>query len=134
MLVLRMICRLSGFMNQGSIQVDILIEIANKIRAGNYTGTIGAPKKLIIVGHSFGSAISLSTVAEAPNVADAVVLTGLAFAQNGQVALEALAPRIASTQNAKWNDLDAGYLTSADIWANINWYDRLAAFPSQTHN
>ena len=116
-----MIGRLSGFANQGAIQVDILDQIARQIRAGKYTGVIGVPKKIIFVGHSYGSAISTATIAGAPDIADAVVLTGLAFAQNFQVVTEAMAPRIASVQNNKWKYLDAGYLTWTDIYANINW-------------
>jgi pimeloyl-ACP methyl ester carboxylesterase len=112
--------RLSGFVNQGAMQVDILSQIARQIRAGKYTGTIGVPKKIILVGHSYGSAISAATIAGAPDIADAVILTGLAFAQNFQVVTEAMAPRIASVQDKKWNDLDAGYVTWADIYANIN--------------
>ena len=108
-------------MNQGAIQVNILDQIARQIRAGKYTGTTGVPKKIIFVGHSYGSAISAATIAGAPDIADAVVLTGLAFAQNFQVVTEAMAPRIASVQDKKWKDLDTGYLTWTDIYANINW-------------
>lgn len=103
------------------MQVDILLQIARQIRTGKYTGTTGIPKKLILVGHSYGSAISAATIAGSPDIADAVVLTGLAFAQNMQVVTEAMALRIASVQDKKWNDLDDGYLTWADIYANINW-------------
>lgn len=107
-------------MNQGAIQVDILDQISKQIRAGKYTGTIGVPKKIILVGHSFGSAISAASVAKTPDIADAVVLTGLAFTQDLAVVTEAMAPRVASFQDKKWKGLDAGYLTSADIYANIN--------------
>lgn len=113
--------RLSGFVNQGSIQVDILSQLTRQIRSGKYTGVIGIPKKIILVGHSYGSSISMATIAGAPDIADAVVLTGLAFAQNFQVITEAMALRIASVQNKKWNYQDIGYLTWTDIYANINW-------------
>jgi pimeloyl-ACP methyl ester carboxylesterase len=116
-----LICRLSGFVNQGVQQVDILDQIARQIRAGQYTGTIGVPRKIVFVGHSYGSAISAGTIAGAPDIADGVVLTGLAFAQNFQVVTEAMAPRIASVQNKMWQGLDTGYVTWTDIYANINW-------------
>jgi pimeloyl-ACP methyl ester carboxylesterase len=103
------------------MQVDILDQITRQIRAGKYTGTAGIPKKIVFIGHSYGSAISTATIAGAPDIADAVILTGLAFAQNFQVVTEAMAPRIASVQNKKWKDLDAGYLTWVDIYADINW-------------
>jgi pimeloyl-ACP methyl ester carboxylesterase len=112
--------RLSGYVNQGNIQVDMLVQMAKQLRSGKYTGNIGNPSKIILVGHSFGSAISLSTLASAPEVADAVVFTGLNFLQNFQVVTEAMAPRIASLQNEQWSELDSGYVTWADIYANIN--------------
>ena len=120
-LILILFCRLSGFINQGSIQVNILDQITRSIRAGKYTGTIGVPKKIIYVAHSFGSSVSTATIAAAPEIADAVVLTGLGFSQNSQVVIEALAPRIASVQDRKWKSLDAAYLTWTDIYSNINW-------------
>ena len=126
--------RLSGFVNQGTIQVNILDQIARQIRTGKYTGTIGVPKKIIFVGHSYGSAISTATIAGAPEIADAVVLTGLAFVHNMQVVTEAMALRIASIQDKKWQDLDAGYVTWADIYANINWYISLSLFSETTTN
>jgi pimeloyl-ACP methyl ester carboxylesterase len=107
--------------NQGAIQVNILDQISRQIRAGYYTGTTGIPKKIILVGHSYGSSISAATIAEAPHIVDAVVLTGLAYAQNFQVVTEAFASRIASVQNKKWKDLDTGYITWTDIYAHINW-------------
>ncbi|KAN0104869.1 alpha/beta-hydrolase [Hyaloscypha variabilis] len=120
---------LSGFVNQGTMQVDILDQIARQIRAGNYTGTIGVPKKIVFVSHSYGSAISTATIAGAPDIADAAVLTGLAFAQNFQTVTEAMAPRIASVQDKRWSYLDAGYLTWTDIYANINCF-----FKEPTYN
>jgi pimeloyl-ACP methyl ester carboxylesterase len=113
--------RLSGFTNQAAIQVNIHDQIAREIRAGKYTGTIGVPKKIVFVGHSYGSAISAATIAGAPGIADGAVLTGLAFAQNFATVTEAMTPRMASIQDKKWKDLDAGYLSWVDIYANINW-------------
>lgn len=108
-------------MNQGAIQVDILIQITKAIRAGKYTGSIGVHKKIIFVGHSFGSFLSSATVARAPDIADALVLTGLGLEINSQTLTEAMAPRIASVQDKKWAYLDAGYVTWTDIYSNINW-------------
>lgn len=112
--------RISGFVNQGAIQVSILDQITRQIRAGKYTGAVGVPNKIIFVAHSYGSALTQATIAAAPDIADAAVLTGLAFAQNFQVIAEAMAPRVASLQNKKWKALDPGYVTWPDVWANIN--------------
>jgi pimeloyl-ACP methyl ester carboxylesterase len=103
------------------MQVEVLDQITRHIRAGKYTGRIGVPKKIIFVGHSYGSIIATATIAGAPDIADAVVLTGFAFSMNLQVATEALTPRVASAQDKKWKDLDAGYFTWADIYSDINW-------------
>jgi alpha-beta hydrolase superfamily lysophospholipase len=112
--------RLSGFVNQGSIQVEVLGQLASKIRSGKYSGTIGAPQKLVLVGHSFGSYISHSLLANSPEIADGAALTGLAFAIQSPALIEALNLRVASLKDNKWKGLDSGYLIWDDIYGNIN--------------
>jgi pimeloyl-ACP methyl ester carboxylesterase len=65
--------------NQLSIQVSILAELAAAIKSGNYTGSGGPPKSLVLVGHSFGSAVTSSVVMNFPKLADGLILTGWSF-------------------------------------------------------
>lgn len=71
------LCRISGYLNQLSIQVALAVELTKAVKEGKYTGTIGKPEKLVLVGHSYGSAISAGALTAEPGLADAVVLTGM---------------------------------------------------------
>ncbi|KAH8804377.1 Alpha/Beta hydrolase protein [Xylogone sp. PMI_703] len=111
---------LSGFVNQASIQVEILRQLADFIRHGKYTDHLGVPDHVVLLGHSFGSFISTALLAGAPTSADAAILTGLGFSLDSAVQIESLNLRMASAQDQKWAHLDAGYLTWNDIFGNIN--------------
>lgn len=112
--------RISGFVAQGANQVQILGQIAAQVKAGHYVGSTGKPKKLVLLGHSFGSFISTSLLAQQPNIADAAVLTGLSFYQHPQDLIEAFEFRIANGEDKKFADRDAGYLTSGSVYGNVN--------------
>jgi len=107
--------------NQASIQIAILEELTNAVKAGNYTGSIGKPKSLVLVGHSLGSALVAAAVTASPGLADGIILTGFTFSPPNAVGfLQGFAPRIASTvDSAKWGNLDNGYFTANDIYADI---------------
>jgi len=62
--------------NQASIQEAILTELATAVKSGNYTGSTGTPKSLVLVGHSFGSALTSAVVMASPKLADGLILTG----------------------------------------------------------
>ncbi|KAK3067862.1 hypothetical protein LTR53_014994 [Teratosphaeriaceae sp. CCFEE 6253] len=140
----------SGFTNQLANQVAVSLNISQELRAGHYTGPIGVPKSLVLVGHSFGSSISSSTVAARPEICDALVLTGMQFAvarwrlsqggrwltafsgysfntsgQNGLGFIQSAQLRIASTvapAASDWDELDTGYLTPVDVYSNVNTF------------
>ncbi|KAF2099701.1 alpha/beta-hydrolase [Rhizodiscina lignyota] len=112
--------KLSGFVNQISIQVSILAQLAAQIKAGQYTDTIGPPKKLVLVGHSFGSFTTQGLVAAAPEIADAVILTGIGFTMQGGVVIESFDLRVAALKDKKWKGLDNGYVIWDDVYANVN--------------
>jgi pimeloyl-ACP methyl ester carboxylesterase len=107
--------------NQASIQVAILDELATAVKAGKYTGSTGTPKSLVLVGHSFGSALSAAAVTVSPDLADGLILTGFSYnGSNGAGFLESFAPRIASQEHSRWDKLDTGYLAPVDIYSNVN--------------
>lgn len=70
-------CSISGYLNQAVIQIEVLKNITAALKEGKYTGNIGVPEKLVLVGHSFGSVISSAIVADDPTVADGLILTGM---------------------------------------------------------
>lgn len=101
-------------------------EIALTVRSGNYPGSLGIPKSLILVGHSFGSVISAAAATAQPGISEGLILTGMhllnlevaetklfceGFGFNGtnnQGLIDASQLRIASSSSpARWRQLDS---------------------------
>ncbi|KAH9893043.1 alpha/beta-hydrolase [Xylariomycetidae sp. FL2044] len=118
--------KVSGYTNQSRKQQQVLKEIATMIRAGQYTGGMGVPDKVVGMGFSFGSYITHYTVAAYPELFDAAVLTAINYnldVLNGNGIFRSFVPRIASLQNPRrFGQLDTGYLTWVDEIAQINTY------------
>ncbi|KIW12549.1 hypothetical protein PV08_09826 [Exophiala spinifera] len=118
--------RVSGYAAQLSNQVAILQRLVGTVRDTKYKDRFGRPKSVVLVGHSFGSGISLATVALDPTIADGLVLTGFSLntSYSNPIGFAMAAqPRIAALQNPqKWSQLDTGYLTPADLYANVNTF------------
>lgn len=102
--------RVSGYVAQLSNQVAILAEISRLVKEGRYVGDLGKPEAVVLVGHSFGSAVSLNTVAQFPALVDGVVLTGFSLNEtytNLLGFIEAVGLRIAAEQDSeRWGGLD----------------------------
>ncbi|KAK0717924.1 Alpha/Beta hydrolase protein [Lasiosphaeria miniovina] len=115
--------RVSGYVAQLSNQVAILAELTKLVKAGQFVGGTGKPPAVVLLGHSFGSVISITALANNLSIADGIVLTGFSLNKtfvNGLGFAEAGAIRIASFQSpAKWRRLDTGYLTNADVLTNV---------------
>ena len=85
------------------------------------------PKKIVLLGHSYGSAISNAVISANPGIVDAAILTGWGF-NSGEaniygVSLASMQPRIANLQNpTKWGVYDSGYLAIIDKFAAIDMY------------
>lgn len=105
-------------MSQSAIHVEVLTELATQIRSGKYTS--GAATRVVLVGHSMGSFFSNGVLVNSPEVADAGIFTGLAFAENEAVLLEAFNLHIAAQVENIWSDLDPGFLIWLDVYANVN--------------
>lgn len=116
--------RLSGYVNQLSIQVDVLAELVKGVKAGTYTGSLGVPSKVVVLGFSFGSFVTTTLVATQPTLMDGAIFTGLGFSPTAFAPFfEAYQPRIAYTQDpARFGSLDSGVLTWIDVQANVNTY------------
>ncbi|KAL7940582.1 Alpha/Beta hydrolase protein [Trichoderma barbatum] len=114
----------SGYTNQASIQMAILQSLAKSIRSGKYSISGEAPKHLVLVGHSFGSALSAGALTAEPDLADGVILTGYSYAGfNPGGFVQAAGFHIADKQHpGKWRLLDNGYITTVDLYANINLF------------
>lgn len=118
--------RVSGFTNQIRKQIAVLKELATLVKAGQYTGALGKPDKLAVMGFSFGSYITHYMTAQNPDLPDAAVMTGINYNTSGlnpNGLFRSFVPRVAATQNPKrFGGLDAGYVTWVDYIAQINTY------------
>jgi pimeloyl-ACP methyl ester carboxylesterase len=104
------------------MQASIVGKLVTLIRSGKFCSP---PSKVVLLGHSLGSAISNAVLRSDPGLVDAAVLTGIAYYGIDSVpSLEAKQLRLAKLQNpAKWSKFDGGYSTWVDIFANIEGYD-----------
>ena len=111
----------SGYVSQVSIQVAALAELVNLIKSGKFCAPA---QKVVVVGHSFGSVISNKLLVDYPDLVDGAVLTGIGYAvPDSAVSFEAWNPRLARLQSpGRWRQLDGGYVTWVDKFANINVY------------
>ena len=107
------------------VEASLLGELTTLLRSGKlskYAGTnISTPKKVVHVGHSYGSAISHTLVGSAPSLSDGVVLTG--YSTLGQVggtyfAVSSNLHLAVENDPARFGDLSKGYLTWGDELSN----------------
>ena len=132
-----MTTRVSGYSAQLSQQLEITTELARSLKAGRFCGAIGKAEKVALIGHSFGSVISHGVAAYTPELVDAIILTGYNLNFTGVnfgLAFEGWNPRIASTLDKEFSgknlELDTGYMSWVDLYANINTYAFLMFSPS----
>jgi dienelactone hydrolase len=113
--------RLSGYVNQLSVEVEALGQLVKLVKAGRHTGTVGVPKSVVVIGFSFGSFVTNTLVANEPGLMDGAIFTGLGFAPTAFAPFfEAYSPRIASHADPRFAGYDTGVLTWVDLYANIN--------------
>lgn len=121
--------RESGYVAQSSQAISLIRNLASSIKSGTYTGAIKS-KKLVLVGHSFGSFTSNAAIALEPDLADGIILTGLSYpnftldtgAASQGWGPAAFASRIASTVNPPLYPstiYDTGYVIFADIFSHV---------------
>ncbi|KAF2869790.1 Alpha/Beta hydrolase protein [Massariosphaeria phaeospora] len=134
--------KISGYLNQQSIQVKLLQHLVADIRGGKWTDTVKA-EKIAVVGHSFGSTISAAAVANTPDFVEGLILTGYAIpAMNDTLSsrLQTAIPSIFANRIATptYPDRDSGYLMFGDIYAHIETFfheaDYLRATAEYAHS
>jgi len=64
---------------QSFIEVETLAQLTRMLRNGSFPGINYTPKKVVHVGHSFGSAQTYSLANLYPNITDGIVLTGFSM-------------------------------------------------------
>ncbi|MCJ1409871.1 hypothetical protein MMC19_003955 [Ptychographa xylographoides] len=94
--------KVSGYVSQPAIQVAVLQDLVRLVRSGQNTTPVGVPKSLVLMGHSFGSILVAAAATSQPDLTDGLIL--ISFSYNG-------------TNIA---DLDTGYITTVDFFADGN--------------
>ncbi|KAL2835665.1 Alpha/Beta hydrolase protein [Aspergillus pseudoustus] len=110
---------------QAATQVAILEQASELLKGGKLSSKIPIPKKLVHVGHSFGSLITNSLAATSPNVSDAIVLTGFGhdFSWSSYFQLCYGFELARLNKPLRFHNYDSGYLT----WGN-EFDNQCAAF------
>lgn len=128
--------KVSGFSASIFTAIAVLKSLVGDVKAGHYTGTIGKPAKVAIMGFSFGSYTTHGAIASVPDLADAVVLTAIGFNQTGLDTgglVRSFVPRLANAQNPQlFGGLDNGYLTWVDKFSLIWNYFKQPNFDPAT--
>jgi hypothetical protein len=104
------------------VQAPLEVEIAHSLIQSLRTSSLSknAFKKVIVVGHSFGSVQSVAIAANHPKDADAVVLTGFSIESSGiNIAVADFGLVIASdAEPARFRSLANGYLVTPTAASN----------------
>lgn len=115
---------------QTQTQVAILAKLTQLVLNGHLSPRIPIPKKVIHVGHSYGSLITNGVVATQPNLSDGLVLTGFSYNDTWIPTFElALSFHLARENNpSRFSQLSSGYLTWGDKYDNQGAFLRTPFF------
>ena len=104
---------------QAPVELAVLATLTGLVRAGAVP-QVPAPKKVIHVGHSWGSLLSNALVAVKPELSDGVVLTGYSHIFSYEVFFIASANFHLASENqpGRFGGRSSGYLTWGDKYAN----------------
>lgn len=106
---------------QAGVELAVIVGLTTLVRSGNIS-QVPVPKKVLHVGHSFGSELSVGLAAVAPEVSDGVVLTGYSGISNYTTLFLASAGlRFASENQPKRfpnTTYSSGFVTWPDKYAN----------------
>ncbi|MCJ1388010.1 hypothetical protein MMC18_000854 [Xylographa bjoerkii] len=103
---------------QAPMELAILAELTQMLRSGKILGC-ETHEKYVHVGHSFGSVLTNSLVAVAPQLSDGIILTGYSNNFTFQNPFISTTGHLASeNQPARFSGLSSGYITWADKYYN----------------
>ncbi len=118
---------------QAPASMSAIYEVTKRLRAGDLPDVQKKFKKVVHVGHSFGSFLSYELVAMHPDIRDGIILTG--FSQNGTYV-----PMISAGMNwqvacmnqpARFGNHSTGYLTWSNMGSNQYGFFKAGYFDIQ---
>jgi pimeloyl-ACP methyl ester carboxylesterase len=101
-------------------ELAILVELTKLLKDGKISPKIPKPKKVVHVGHSYGSMLTNGLVASFPDLSDGIILTGFSHVYTYQrwFAISTGFHLARENQPAKFGNLSTGYLTWGDLYYN----------------
>ena len=103
---------------QSPIELAVLAELTQRLRSGSID-RCSTYEKYVHVGHSFGSFLTNSLAAIAPQLTDGIILTGYSNNFSFQDPFIATTGHLASeNQPARFSGFSSGYITWADKYYN----------------
>jgi pimeloyl-ACP methyl ester carboxylesterase len=101
-------------------ELAILVELTKLLKDGKISPKIPKPKKIVHVGHSYGSMLTNALVAIAPDLSDGIILTGFSHVYTYQrwFAISTGFHLASTNQPARFSNLSTGYLTWGDKYYN----------------
>jgi pimeloyl-ACP methyl ester carboxylesterase len=105
---------------QTVIELAILTKITTMLRAGTISKEIHVPRKIVHIGHSYGSQLSNALIASTPDLSDGVVLTGYSLNATWFPWFERVSTFHLASENqpARFANRSSGYLTWGDKYTN----------------
>jgi pimeloyl-ACP methyl ester carboxylesterase len=116
---------------QAPVELAILTKITELLRSGNLHRKIPKPKKVVHVGHSYGSSLSNALVATRPELSDGLVTTG--YSHNGNFFRDFLINtgfHLARDNSPRFKGYSTGYVTWPDKYSNE--YSKSSIMPAKT--
>ncbi|KLO15178.1 hypothetical protein SCHPADRAFT_825102 [Schizopora paradoxa] len=116
---------------QFASNVEVVKALTKKLRQGEIDG-VNPIEKVIHVGHSFGSLISNALASEAPDLSDALVLTGYSHNSSGNGPLFDIANDVDAL---RFSSLPNGYLlSSSGVYGQELAFFHVGGFDQQVAN
>lgn len=103
---------------QAFLEIEALAQLTRIVRNGEIPA-IKTPRKIVHVGHSFGSAQTVALSAMYPELSDALVLTGWSTSADYMPMFLTGANFQQARLNGKNTDYTGGYLTNGDVGSNV---------------
>jgi pimeloyl-ACP methyl ester carboxylesterase len=105
---------------QTVIELAILTELTTMLRSGTISKDIPIPKKIVHVGHSYGSQLSNALIASTPDLSDGAVLTGYSLNTTWFPWFERVTTFHLARENQpkRFANRSSGYVTWGDKFTN----------------
>ena len=105
---------------QAQVELAVLTQLTALLKSGKLSDSIPVPAKVVHVGHSYGSQLSVALAATAPQLTDGIVLTGFStnYTWMQWFAISTIFHVAAENQPERFGNRSFGSLTWGDKYGN----------------